>query len=75
MADLTLDTFVVSSTDAVGARDPIALTQQVKIMRDGFEKAGHGAPGLILIVVKNNEVQAAVDIIRANFTSEENQNG
>jgi hypothetical protein len=42
--------FVVSWVGADGARDPIALTSQVKAMRDGF--------------VADGEEDAAVDLVR-----------
>lgn len=54
--------YVVSWTDADGARDPIALTSQVKAMRDGFERLGH-RPALLLIVVAEGEQDAAVQLI------------
>lgn len=54
--------FVVSWCDAADARDPIALTSQVKTMRDGFERAGH-RPALVLLVVADGEQDAAVELI------------
>ena len=54
--------FVIAWTSATGARDPIALTSQVKTMRLGFERAGH-TPALVLIVVADGEIDAAVDRI------------
>lgn len=55
--------FVVSWVGAEGARDPIALTSQVKAMRDGFESIGH-KPALLLVVVADGEVDAAADLLR-----------
>jgi hypothetical protein len=54
----------MADTDCYGARDMIGLTQQVKLMRDGMETAGH-PPGLILLVVADGERKAVVDRIRA----------
>lgn len=55
--------FVVSWVGADGARDPIALTFQVKVMRDGFERLGF-APALLLIVVADAEVYEAAELVR-----------
>ena len=63
------DTYVIADTNAAGARDPFMLTSQVKFMREGFEKAGHGRPALILLVVKDGEQKAAVDLIRGVLDS------
>ncbi len=63
------DTYVIADTNAAGARDPFMLTSQVKFMREGFEKAGHGRPALILLVVKDGEEHAAVDLIRGVLDS------
>lgn len=54
--------YVVSWVGAEGARDPIALTSQVKAMRDGFERLGH-KPALLLIVVADGEQDAAVALL------------
>lgn len=54
--------FVLSWIDAEGARDPIALTSQVKAMRDGFEHVGH-KPALLLVVVADGEENAAADLV------------
>jgi len=63
MADYTPGRFVVSWIGAEGARDPIALTSQVKMMRDGFERLGH-KPALLLIVVADGEVDAAAALVQ-----------
>jgi hypothetical protein len=54
--------FVVSWVGAKGARDPFMLTSQVKVMREGFERLGH-KPALMLIVVADPELEAAVEIV------------
>ncbi len=54
--------FAVSWIDAQGARDPIALTSQVEMMRQGFERAGY-RPALLLVVVADGEQDAAVDLL------------
>lgn len=56
--------FVVSWVGADGARDPIMLTSQVKVMRDGFERLGH-RPALMLIVVADEELDSAVAKVQA----------
>lgn len=61
--------FVVSWVGAEGARDPIALTSQVKAMRVGFERLGH-KPALLLVVVADGEVDAAADLIREALDGE-----
>lgn len=64
MSDFSYGTYVVAATDARGARDGIGLTSQVKFMRDGLERCGH-KPALVLLVVKDGEQDAAMDLIRA----------
>jgi hypothetical protein len=54
--------YVISWAGAGLARDPIALTSQVKTMRLGFERAGH-RPALVIVVVADDEVEDAVDLI------------
>jgi hypothetical protein len=62
----TAGRYVLADTDAEGARDPIGLTQQVKFMRDGMERAlGGRRPGLILLVVDDDERHAAVARLKA----------
>lgn len=56
----TDETWAAAAVGASGARDPVMLTSQVKFMREGFEKAGHGRPALILLVVKDGEEDAAI---------------
>lgn len=56
--------FVVSWVGHPGARDPFALTAQVKAMREGFERAGR-TPALMLVVVEDAELEAAVEILTA----------
>lgn len=51
--------YALADTDAKGARDVIGLTSQVKFMREGLQTAGY-EPGLILIVVDDEERKAAV---------------
>ncbi len=69
MNTFTSDTWACSTTDAVGARDPIGLTSQVRYLREGFEQAGHGRPALLLVVVKDGEQNAAMDLIRDALNS------
>jgi hypothetical protein len=54
--------FVVSWVGAAGAKDPFALTHQVKVMREGFERQGI-TPALVLLVVDDSELDTAVEII------------
>lgn len=64
----TAGKFVVSDTDAKGARDPIALVSQVKAMRTAYRWAT-GA-GLILVAVESNERDEAVRRITAALEGE-----
>ena len=64
--------YVVAWVPADGARDPIALTSQVKLMREGFERSGH-KPALILIVVTDGEEDAAVDLVTQALEAERAQ--
>ncbi len=59
----TAGRYVVSWVGAAGARDPIALTSQVKVMRDGFVRSGH-TPALMLVVVDDDELDAAVELVQ-----------
>lgn len=62
----TAGRYVIADTDARGARDPIGLTSQVKLMREGMERAlGGRPPGLILVVVDDDERDAAVTRLKA----------
>lgn len=70
MTDFTPGRFVVSWCDAQTARDPIALTSQVKALRDGLERSGH-TPALILLVVADGEQDAATDRIIAALQPDE----
>lgn len=51
--------YVLSWCDAKTARDPIGLTSQVKMLREGLANAGHTA-ALLLIVVADGEQDEAV---------------
>lgn len=61
-AEFTPGRYVISWIGAKGARDPIGLTSQVKVMREGLKEAGHTA-ALVLIVVADDEQDAAVERI------------
>lgn len=63
MAEYTAGRFVLADTDSRGARDMIGLTQQVKFMREGMERAGH-TPGLILLVVADDERKGVVERLK-----------
>jgi len=62
--------YVVSVTDVFGDRDPIAITSQVKVMRESFERLGPQS-ALILAVVADGEQDAAVGRITAALSSAE----
>lgn len=64
MADFTDGRFVMSWVDAAGARDPIALTSQVKYLRGRLKNTGFDA-GLVLLVVADEELDAAVELVQA----------
>lgn len=57
--------YALADTDAQGARDIIGLTSQVKFMREGLERAIGSRPGLILVVVQDDQRKAAVARILA----------
>lgn len=56
--------YVIAWCNAADARDPILLTSQVKVMRDGFTRAGH-RPALVIVVVADGEQDAAVARVTA----------
>ena len=62
--------YVVAWVDAAGARDPIALTSQVKFMRERFETLGHKA-ALVLLVVADGECDEAVERIKTALERED----
>jgi hypothetical protein len=58
--------FAIALADALGTRDPIALRFHAKTLREGMERVGH-TPALMLIVVADDEREAAVDLIRTTL--------